>query len=134
MKFVRLTRISSHPEYGTFGVLTIDGLPQCVTLEDYKRDNKHNISCIPTGQYICKRYHSQKHPNTFEVTNVEGRSYILFHIGNTHKDTEGCILLGSRFGEINKYKAIIDSTNAFKDFMEVMKDEDEFILTISEHY
>ena len=83
---------------GTFGVLLIDGEPFCLTLENPWLDNVRNVSCIPEGLYHCSRYSSNKHPNTFIVNNVNNRSYILFHIGNTIKDTDGCILLGSEFG------------------------------------
>ena len=134
MKSVRITRVATNPDYGTFGAMTVDGLPMCVTLEDYKRSNASNISCIPAGQYVCKRYSSSRHPNTFEVTSVEGRSFILFHIGNTHKDTEGCILLGTNYGYLYGGNAILNSTGAFESFMEIMRGEREFNLTIVESF
>jgi hypothetical protein len=134
MKTVRITRVGGSPEHGTFGILTIDGMPECVTLEDYWRSNSKNVSCIPTGQYVCKRYVSSNHPNTFEVTNVEGRSHILFHSGNTHADTEGCILLGSRIGNLGSSKAILESRLAFRNFINSIGDDYSFNLIITESF
>ena len=70
-----------------------------VTLEEEDRGNQRNISAIPPGAYVCRRsrYHAGGY-DTYEVTDVPGRSRILFHIGNTEEDTAGCILLGERLG------------------------------------
>ena len=127
-----IIRVSTHPTHGTFGVLTIDNKPQAVTLEPYKRDNAVSISCIPTGQYICKRYSSKKYNNTFEVTAVQGRSKILFHSGNTDNNTKGCIILGSNFGNLLHEWAILNSRKAMQQFMQHTAEVDEFMLTIRE--
>ena len=69
---------------GTYGVLMAKSQPPfAVTYELPWRDNQKSISCIPAGEYICRRYSSEKYKDTFEVTDVPGRSYILFHVGNT---------------------------------------------------
>lgn len=34
------------------------------------------------------------HRGMIHVQNVPGFEYILWHIGNTHRDTDGCLLLG----------------------------------------
>ena len=130
---VRITRIAASPKDGTFGVLTMDGEPVCVTLEDYDRSNATSISCIPTGSYTCERYSSAKYPDTYEITNVEGRSYILFHKGNTDDDTSGCILLGSHFGYLGDRKAVLGSTAAFKEFMKKLEGVNYFNLVIQEN-
>lgn len=44
--------------------------------------------------------------------------YILFHAGNTHKDTEGCILLGLAEGADGE--SIVNSNAAVKKFYEVL--------------
>lgn len=131
---IRLTRIATHPTHGTFGVLTINSKPQCVTLEPYTNDNAVSISCIPTGQYICNRYATLKHPNTFTVSNVYGRSTILFHAGNIDDHTEGCIILGKKFGDLKNEWAVLDSRNAMADFMDRLKYDESFTLTIVENY
>ena len=47
------------------------------------------------------------HKGMIEVQNVLGRKYILFHIGNTAKDSEGCILLGNRANTNLKEKGFV---------------------------
>ena len=128
----RLTRIASHPEYGTFGALVIDGQPICNTLEPYHRDNEKNISSIPAGQYVCKPYSSERYPNTYEITNIEGRSKVLFHSGNWDDDTMGCILLGESFSTIGSDWVVSDSRGAMGEFMTSV--HGTFQLTIVECY
>jgi len=134
MELVKIVRVETHPEEGTFGVMTINGVAACVTLEPYSRDNASNVSCIPTGQYICKRYSSKKHPNTFEITGIQGRSGVLFHAGNIDEHTAGCILLGSEFGILGDDHAILESGKAFNRFMQHFDDTQQFKLTIVEEF
>ena len=91
----RLVRIASLEE-GTFGALKDNhGVPFAVTLEPMWRDNRTNVSCIAGDrQYMCSRTLSPTFGETFKVNRVTGRTNILFHKGNTAKDTRGCILVG----------------------------------------
>jgi len=130
----RLTRISSTKEFGTFGVLAINGLPFCVTLERYVYGNKRNKSCIPSGQYLCKRVNSQHFGSSFEVTEVENRNSILFHKGNTKDDSSGCILLGTSYGQLGDKFAILNSTDAVNAFNKKLKNEEYFSLVIDSRY
>tara|TARA_A100001201_G_scaffold126138_1_gene110602 strand:- start:413 stop:739 length:327 start_codon:yes stop_codon:yes gene_type:complete len=70
----------------------------CDTLENPWLDNQRNISCIPAGQYNVRlrlaRESATRDYLHLLVQEVPNRSYILFHIGNTAKDTQGCILVG----------------------------------------
>ena len=51
--------------------------------------------CIPTGSYPVVIRQSPKFQRLMPlVTNVPNRSGILFHSGNTFRDTLGCILVG----------------------------------------
>lgn len=128
-KYLELKRVSS-TKNGTCGVLLSNGHPFALTMENPWLENKTNISCIPAGVYICKRVQSPKFGNTFEVTNVAGRSHILFHKGNTKDDTHGCILVAEQFGYLNGKVAILSSKAGFNEFMTIMKDVDKFLLTI----
>ena len=130
----RINRISSSPNSGTFGVMTINGLPFCVTLERYKYGNEQNKSCIPTGQYTCKRVESHNFGNSFEVSNVANRTNILIHVGNTVDDSSGCILLGSSFGKLKDKHAILKSRDTINEFMYLLENETMFILTITENF
>ena len=93
-------------------------------------DNKKEISCIPIGNYKCKRVNSPRFGNTFEITNVANRTNILFHKGNTHIDTLGCVLLGSDIGYLKTNRAVLASKNAFNLFLEALEGLNEFDLSI----
>lgn len=133
---VELVRLEESYEYGTFGVLVINKEVFCVTLEPADNLNQQQISSIPCQQYICERVVSPNFGNTFEVKNVPGRSNVLFHAGNFISNTKGCILLAQYFGKIKEKdvmkRAVVNSGNTFKSFMELMKGYDKFHLTIKE--
>lgn len=94
-----LKRISQ-TSLGTHGVLMYEsGVPLCVTLEEPWRENQRMISCIPKGQYNVQTWNSPRHPSSWVVLDVPGRSAILIHTGNTLKDTAGCILVGEKFSQ-----------------------------------
>lgn len=89
-----------------------------VTLEEPWKENRRNVSCIPAASYVAYRRRSPKRGyDLFELLKVPGRSNIEIHIGNTTKDTEGCILLGTNFGQVNGFPGIIGSAVAFRRFM-----------------
>lgn len=122
-----LIRVGSS-EQGTFGVLRIGHVPFALTLERPWRDNEPNVSCIPPTQYICRRVHSPKFGETFEVQGVERRSHILFHKGNTIDDTHGCILIGEQFDGTR----LAHSGAGYTEFMQKMDGLNEFTLRIQE--
>ena len=82
----------------TIGELFVNGERFCDTLELPYRDNQRSISCIPTGEYKVRlrlpRESATRHYIHLLVKDVKDRSHILFHRGNTAKDTRGCILVG----------------------------------------
>ena len=88
----------THSETSTIGKLYLNGELMCDTLENPWLDNQRNISCIPAGQYNVRlrlaRESATRDYLHLLVQEVPNRSYILFHIGNTAKDTQGCILVG----------------------------------------
>jgi|TARA_R110002110_G_scaffold61387_1_gene172386 hypothetical protein len=82
----------------TLGKLFLNGEMFCDTLELPYLDNQRSISCIPSGEYKV-RLRTAKESATRDylhllVQEVQGRSYILVHIGNYPRDTKGCILVG----------------------------------------
>jgi len=82
----------------TIGELFLNGERICDTLENPWQDNQRNISCIPEGIYPV-RLRLPRESGTRDyihllVKDVKDRDYILIHIGNTAKDTSGCILVG----------------------------------------
>ena len=127
-------RIIATSGKGTFGVLVDKEVPICVILELPDINNKQDISCIPEGSYVCRRVDSPKYGDTFEITDVEGRSHILFHWGNWLHNTKGCQLTGEGFRKMSGKPAVTYSRRAFKTFMDYLKGEDEFALTIQNTY
>ncbi len=133
-----LKRISSYRD-GTFGVLLDGHVPFALTLEPPWVDNQPYKSCIPNGEYLCKRINSPKFGDTFEITDVTGRTHIVFHKGNYGRyslhqtsDTQGCVLVGEQFAAFTPHKAALAASRAgFLEFMDRLKDTDEFNLTIS---
>ena len=83
----------------TIGKLFINGELFCDTLENPYINNERSISCIPAGQYKVRlrlpRESATRDYLHLLVQDVPDRSYILFHRGNTAKDTRGCILVGN---------------------------------------
>jgi hypothetical protein len=82
----------------TIGELFLNGERICDTLENPWQDNQRNISCIPEGIYPV-RLRLPRESGTRDylhllVQEVPNRDWILFHRGNTAKDTSGCILVG----------------------------------------
>lgn len=134
----------------TIGKLFIDGNYICDTLEDVDRGLSSNMSedeikkikiygetAIPAGTYkVIMNVVSEKFKNRVwakpykgklpRLVDVPGYEGVLIHVGNTAKDTLGCILVGE-----NKVKGqVISSTNAFNKLMNILKDEEDIELTI----
>ena len=129
---VNIIRVHSS-KAGTFGVLLLEGMPIAVTGEQDWEDNKKNVSCIPVGQYLCKRVNTPKHGDTFEVTGVPGRSAILFHKGNLPLEhSQGCILVAEQFEPLDDKPAVLASAKGYGEFMKKMKRENTFVLNIIE--
>jgi hypothetical protein len=82
----------------TIGELFLNGERICDTLENPWVDNQRNISCIPEGVYPVRlrlpRESATRDYLHLLVKEVPNRDWILFHRGNTAKDTSGCILVG----------------------------------------
>ena len=134
MNFVTIQRIWMQGKYPTPGILYLDSIPFCFSLELPWKDNQHNISCIPIGHYVCKRRkgvtleHVKEPFETFEVKEVFGRSGILFHMGNSAGASEGCILLGNGLSGV----ADIYLSNSVDTLLRFVKsiEGDEFCLEV----
>ena len=135
----------------TVGILSIDGIPSCVTCEDEKRNVKlAKETRIWAGTYKLglrtEGGHHEKYAKQFpaihkgmlELQGVPQFQFILIHIGNTESDTDGCILVGEKIyiGESGKmsienstlayqrvYKKIIDEISSGAEVWITIKDE-----------
>ena len=85
-------------EESTVGELFLNGERMCDTLELPYINDERNISCIPEGEYKVRlrlaRESATRDYLHLLVKDVPNRDYILFHRGNSAKDTSGCILVG----------------------------------------
>jgi hypothetical protein len=113
----------------TNGLLFIDGLFECYTLEDqYQAVKVMHETCIPEGTYniefrktggfhakYSERY-KNAHYGMLHVQDVPNFTYILIHTGNTDEHTSGCLIVGETQQdlEISKDGFIGSSTVAYK--------------------
>lgn len=124
---VRLRRFTDSGE-STLGLLFIDEEFVCFTLEDEKRNIKlKGETRIDEGEYEIKfrkegghhvdygKKFSDIHKGMLELQNVPKFQFILIHIGNTDKDTDGCILVGNAINNNKIAKGMLSSsTDAYK--------------------
>ena len=102
-----LVRCHKKPTY-TIGKLFINGEYFCDTLEDTDRGlsnamplsqiqaaKRKGTTAIPTGRYLMELTVSPRFGRTLPILiGVKCFDGIRIHRGNTHEDTEGCILVG----------------------------------------
>ena len=115
----------------TIGKMYINGEYFCDTLEDtdrcltmtmslaeIKEVKEYGRTAIPTGRYKVAYTYSprfKKHlPLLLNVPAFEG---VRIHSGNTHKDTEGCILLG----ENKAVGKVLNSRKTMDEFLRILK-------------
>ena len=133
----------------TNGMLFLDGVFECFSLEDEYREQKiRGETCIPEGSYevvlrkeggFHQRYSSRYsfHKGMLWVKSVPNFEWILFHLGNTDENTAGCILVGDTQQDLDVSKDgfIGSSGNAYKKFYpkvaEVLENGQEVTLNVS---
>lgn len=87
------------------------------TIERPWRQNSSNISCIPSGLYtvrFMKRSASGKYRDVWHLQAVPGRSGILIHNGNLARHSRGCLILGSKKGNLGGMPAVLASRPALR--------------------
>lgn len=107
----------------TIGILSCKGVRLCDTLEPQWRDYKNGeekikyVSAIPEGRYQIRFAWSNKKqqlmPYLLHVPMFEG---IMIHIGNTARDTAGCILVG----ENRQVGMVLNSTCTFQKIRQLL--------------
>jgi len=114
----------------TNGMLFIDGIFECYTLEDEYRDVKvMHETCIPEGEYEIKfrtvggfhtrylsRYGADWHKGMLWLQDVPEFEYILIHTLNDSTQTSGCLGVGSvqQDLDLDAKGLISQSTDAYK--------------------
>lgn len=141
---IEIRRIARKEGY-TIGRLSVDGVRVCDTLEDRDRGLTSDMSlaqicgvkvkgetAIPTGRYLVDmktvsprfggraqyQFCKGRLPRLCSVPGFDG---VLIHIGNTAKDTEGCVLVG----ENKVVGQVVNSTATFRRLYGMMEAADE---------
>lgn len=117
----------------TLGLLFLQHKFFAYTLEDTHQDEKIAGSTrIPQGVYplvlnrnltgLTQRYRNQFHWFDFhiEIKDVPDFSGVYIHIGNTHQDTRGCILIADGVTAAGTEKMISHSRIAFERFYKTL--------------
>jgi len=115
---IDLKRFAYHPK-GTLGVIDYSG-ERFYTIERPWLDNTVRISCIPEGVYNMGWRESPKFGETWQVQDVQNRTYILIHTANYAKEVQGCIGLG--MGLMGDRVAVSNSRKAVAKFEEMTRD------------
>lgn len=149
---LKLSRLFKGNDY-TIGKLYINGEYFCDTLEDMDRRlnqtddlsviyslKVYGKTAIPKGTYkitldvVSPKFSAPKYADSYgniqgklpRLLDVPGFEGILIHIGNSHTDTDGCILVGE-----NKVKGkVINSTNTFNALYAKLKLAENITITI----
>ena len=136
MSDLELVRVAIS-EAGCFGVLVHRGVPLGqVTLERTwpiaeSEPSGAQLVKIPAGKYVCKRTHFIRGGyDTYEVTGVVGHSRLLFHRGNHERDSDGCILVGQKFGSRFMAPGVEMSALGFGEFMTWTDGRESFELEV----
>lgn len=107
----------------TIGELLVNDKHLCDTLEDRVRPEGEKVygkTAIPEGTYEVKLTHSPRFKKILpEILNVPNFSGIRIHTGNSSKDTEGCILVGTWDGEREDW--VGNSRIAFDELMALLE-------------
>jgi hypothetical protein len=117
----------------TLGLLFLRGRFFAYTLEDTHQKSKvPGHTRIPAGTYplelnrvvtpLTERYRSRFSWFDFhiEVMDIPGFSRVYIHIGNSHADTEGCILIADGVNAADPQKMITHSRLAFERFYKTL--------------
>lgn len=108
----------------TIGELWVNNSHLCDTLEDRVRPEGEKVygqTAIPEGTYEVKLTYSPRFKKILpEILNVPNFSGIRIHTGNSSKDTEGCILVGT--WDSKKEDWISDSKIAFNKLMSLLEE------------
>lgn len=108
----------------TIGELLVNDKHLCDTLEDRVRPEGEKVygkTAIPEGTYEVKLTHSPRFKKILpEILNVPNFSSIRIHTGNSSKDTEGCIIVGTWDGE--KEDWVGSSKIAFDELMTLLEE------------
>lgn len=133
----------------TLGLLSIEGQPQCFTIEDERRRVKvAGETCIPLGSYVVKlrreggmhaeyRARFPWHRGMLWLQDVPGFEWAYLHVGNTPADSRGCPLLVTTplvtpLGEFRGAASVPAYEQFYKKVLEALEGERLVMLAVQE--
>lgn len=132
---LKLERFASNA-YSTIGILFVDGKFACFTCEDAFHETKipgstripqgtYRLRLKPIGSSRMDAHYIQQfgsiHEGMVELASVPNFTGVLIHIGNTSKDTEGCILVGAGANALGALSCI-SSVSAYSNLYPKLRD------------
>lgn len=119
----------------TLSKILVDGSFACFGLEDEFREQKvAKETRIPAGTYSIElqtegtlhQKYSQRfadiHRGMLHLRDVPGFTGIMIHVGNTEKDTEGCLLVGSQAITEPGQMSVTQSVAAYRRLYQIVVD------------
>lgn len=137
-------------DISTIGSLSIDGKFECYVLEDpdlglrsdmtlseINRKKQYGVTAIPYGRYQIKRTRSERFSQLkgHEVImplllDTPGYAGVRIHIGNTPKDTLGCLLCGRVRGKNMISESTLATNQLYKKIEDAEARGEEVWITI----
>lgn len=125
-----ITIIRDYHERGTAGTIFFPDGTEFGSVELPWLNNEVKVSCIPEGLYPIRKRISplitrltkgrrREFTEGYEICEVDGRTFIMFHQANYPHELEGCVAMGSR--AMNGSTPVVwSSYDAFCEFMDKM--------------
>ena len=132
-KETSLGRVYINGELFCFSLEPYDaGITKDIPVEDIKAlKNKYGKIAIPLGTYYMKYEWSNRYNKKMpRVTNVPGFDGVLWHPGNTIKDTRACLLPGKFWNNCQ----VSESVATFNKFISLWKEEEFAPLKVTYTY
>lgn len=134
---LKLLRLCSKPDWSAGVLIRCDlQTPQmlCSTMEDGRRKVKiAGRTRIPAGTYTIRlrteggltQKYQQKFPDIHQgmlwLQDVPGFEWVYLHVGNTHEDSEGCILVGESINYETGFQG--ESVSAYRNLYPLIANE-----------
>lgn len=118
-------------DHGTYSTLEFKGDEICKFVERPWLNNTQSLSCVPEGEYDIYPHQSPRfgycyilESKNLGVGKDSGlRTHILIHKGNKPSDLQGCLSPGVDFGTVGGEWAVLNSTKAFNDLIQMFGGE-----------
>jgi hypothetical protein len=117
----------------SLGLMFVNKVFFAYTLEDTHSELKiPGNTRIPEGHYrlgikkentpLTQRYRNRFDwfSNHIEIEGIPNYDLVYIHIGNTHKDTKGCLLIADGVNAANREKMILQSQKAYERFYKII--------------